>query len=118
MTYTVEAATLPVVDEGGWEILRRVLDTVPGTILVEDPQRPTLVFAVDESSPARAMAFVEGVSKLMGFSLTGGVVGPVPDDDYPADLFGADDGDVPEPSDEVVRAHRYAEAVPETVPAR
>jgi hypothetical protein len=53
-----------------------------------------------------------------GFIVTGGVVGPVPDDDYPADLFGTDEGDAPEPSDEVVRAHRYARAVPENVPAR
>jgi hypothetical protein len=54
MTFTGEAATLPAVDESGWEILRHVLDTVPGTILVENPERPTLLFAVDESSPARA----------------------------------------------------------------
>lgn len=120
MSFTVEATTLPVADESGWAPLRRVLDTVPGTILVEDPAGPTLVFAVDESSPARAVAFVEGLSKLMGFTLTGGVVGPAPDDDFPTDLFGDETttaDDLAAPSDEVRRAHRYAQNVPEAVPA-
>jgi hypothetical protein len=38
---TVEVTTDPVANRD-WSRLRRVLDTVPGTILLEDPAEPTL----------------------------------------------------------------------------
>lgn len=63
--YTVEVTTEPVVD-GRWESLRRAIDVVPGTVLLEDPDEPILMVPVAARTPVAAAQFVDGLAKLLG----------------------------------------------------
>lgn len=67
--YTVEVTTAPVTDDN-WTVLESALDTVPGTILLRDAEMPALLFPVEEENPMRAAMFVDGVSRLIGFTIT------------------------------------------------
>lgn len=89
--YRVEATLAAVADEAGWMKLRSVLDTVPGTILVEDPDQPVLIFPVEAESPFRAVTFVDGLSKVVGFTIVSGTVDPALELD--TDLFDDDEVD-------------------------
>jgi hypothetical protein len=51
--YNVEAITAPV-RNGDFDKLRDTIDVIPGTILVEDPDEPTLIFPVDADNPREA----------------------------------------------------------------
>lgn len=85
--FRVEATLKPVADEAGWAKLRSVLDTVPGTILIEDPEEPVLIFPVEAESAFRAGTFVDGLSKVVGFTIVSGTVGPALELDVDDDLF-------------------------------
>lgn len=88
--FRVEATLTPVADEAGWTTLRSVLDTVPGTLLVEDPDEPVLIFPVEAESAFRAVTFVDGLSKVVGFTIVSGTVGPALELDVDDDLFDDD----------------------------
>ena len=77
MLFTVEVVTAAVTD-GDWSCLRRLLDVVPGTLLLEDPDEPTLIFPVDAVSPSRAFLFVEGVTKLADVTVLSSRIYPTP----------------------------------------
>lgn len=38
--YNVEAYLSAIADEGDWDELRELIDVIPGTIFVEDPDAP------------------------------------------------------------------------------
>jgi hypothetical protein len=63
--YNVEAITAPVRD-GDFDKLRDAIDVIPGTILVEDPDEPTLILPVDADNPRSAHRLVDGLLKLAG----------------------------------------------------
>ena len=71
--FTVEATTQAVTD-GDWSRLRSIIDLVPGTLLIEDAEEPTLIFPVQADSQAKAFLFVDGILKLVGLQpLTGSI---------------------------------------------
>lgn len=119
--FRVEATLTPVPDEAGWVTLRSVLDTVPGTILVEDSDEPVLIFPVEAESAFRAVTFVDGLSKVVGFTIVSGTVGPALELDVEDDFFEDDDDE--STSDEtadtsVTRAlQRWVDEIP-AVPSR
>lgn len=81
--WTVEVTTPAVTsDDEGWAPLRRVLETVPGTILLEDPDEPTLIFPVTADSPMKAGMFVDGIARLMNLTLLNGKIYPAPVIDF------------------------------------
>lgn len=82
--YTVEVTTEPVVDHG-WAVLRRIVDLVPGTLLIEDAEAPVLVVPVDSESPMRAALFVDGITKLTQLVVVSGKVYPAPDANFDLD---------------------------------
>jgi hypothetical protein len=63
--YNVKAITAPVKD-GDFDKLRDAIDVIPGTILVEDPDEPMLIFPVDADNPRSAHKLVDGLLKLAG----------------------------------------------------
>lgn len=88
MNFTVEIVLPPVVD-GDWARLHALVDVAPGTILIEDPDEPVLIFPVDEDSPQQAASFIEGVSNAACFSFVRGTVYEAPAVDF--DLSEEDD---------------------------
>ena len=80
--WTVEVTTTAVTSDEGWLPLRRVLDTVPGTILLEDAEEPTLIFPVTADSPMKAGMFVDGVAKLLDLTLLNGKIYAAPVIDF------------------------------------
>jgi hypothetical protein len=106
--FTVEA-TVAAVTDGDWSELRRVIDLVPGTLLIEDAEEPVLIFPVQADSPTRALLFVDGVAKLVGLVICAGTVYPTPDVDYetPAEV---DDEETTTPAVEAV--NRWIDSVP------
>ncbi|CAN5171214.1 hypothetical protein BH11ACT4_BH11ACT4_09490 [soil metagenome] len=91
--FTVDVITAPVAD-GDWSLLRSVLDTVPGSILLEDPVEPRLLVAVDAETPLKAATFVDGVSQVIGFRIESGSIYETPEVDFELDT----DGPSSEPS--------------------
>ncbi len=71
MEHTVEIVLAPVVD-GHWRKLRDAVDTIPGTILLEDSEEPMLIIPVDASSPRTAAIFVQGVMTVLGLDIQWG----------------------------------------------
>lgn len=63
--YNVEAITAPVTD-GDFDKLRDAIDVIPGTILVEDPEKPLLIFPVDTENPGSAYRIVDRFLKIVG----------------------------------------------------
>lgn len=65
-SYNVEAIMAPVVNDE-WDQLRDLIDVIPGTILVEDPDAPLLVFPVDDVEDGdKAFDLVNGYLTLRG----------------------------------------------------
>ncbi|OBF79873.1 hypothetical protein A5791_10335 [Mycobacterium sp. 852002-51163_SCH5372311] len=64
--YNVEAILGPVADEGSWDEIRDLIDVIPGTILVEDPDAPLLIFPVDARDDYAAFSLVDGFLRLRG----------------------------------------------------
>jgi len=108
--FTVEVTTAPVLN-GDWELLRSVLDLVPGTLLIEDAEEPVLIFPVEAHDPMQAALFVDGVTKLTKITLISGRVAETPPADFAHDLF---EDEVHEEGSPVVFAVReWMEGVPE-----
>lgn len=78
-SYTVEVRTAPVAD---WALHYQAIDAVPGTILLEDPEDPTLMIPVDAESPLKAAQFVQGLATLIGLTIRGATIYPTPDEDF------------------------------------
>lgn len=113
MDFTVEVTTRPVIDSD-WSVQRNVLDAVPGTVLVEDPEAPVLFIPVEANEPMRAAKFVEGLAILTGLKIESGKIYPTENDPDLDDLFDCDDDDVEVERTEVVRAlDDYAAQTPQ-----
>ncbi|WP_182357815.1 hypothetical protein [Tomitella gaofuii] len=84
--YNVSVVTAPI-DDDDWSALRRLTDLVPGTILLEDPLEPLLIFPVSEENQGRAYLFVDGILKLVGVTPVKGEIeeGPVEAEDFQSD---------------------------------
>jgi hypothetical protein len=106
--FTVEA-TVAAVTDGDWARLRSVIDLVPGTLLIEDPEEPMLVFPVEADSPMKAVLFVDGIAKLVGLEVVSGSVGPTPDADFDMD---EDDEPREEGTPAVLAVRDWVESVP------
>ena len=66
--YTLEVVTSPVI-ENDFSVLARVLDDIPGSALLEDPDEPTLILDVDADSRNKAQMFVLGMAQVLGFEI-------------------------------------------------
>lgn len=66
--FTLEVTTPPVVNDD-WSALVRILDIVPGSALMEDPDRPTILLDVDADSHRKAFMFVLGLAELVGLEV-------------------------------------------------
>ncbi len=91
MYYTVEIVVAPVADDD-WPRLRDVLDVVPGTLLIEDPEAPMLISPVEADSPWQAASFIDGIRSVTKMKLVSGCVYPAPEPDF--DLDNADEAEV------------------------
>jgi hypothetical protein len=107
--FTVEA-TVTAVTDGDWSPLRRILDLVPGTLLIEDSAEPVLIFPVQAESATNAILFVDGIAKLVGLTIRSGTVQPTPEIDYEVDdeFISSDEPDTP--AERVV--NEWIESVP------
>lgn len=79
--FTVDIITAPVT-RNRWSSLRAVLDTVPGSALIEDAQRPRLMIPIETESPLKAATFVQGISTVIGFTIVEGSIYETPEVDY------------------------------------
>lgn len=100
MNFTVEATTDPV-ENNDWGRLYNVLDAVPGSLLLENPEAPVLIIPVEAEEPMKAALFVDGLSKLLEISVTSGKIYPTPTDEYE---FEEDEAEGSEVVTDVVRA--------------
>lgn len=107
--YAVQVTLAPVLD-GDWGLLRSVLDTVPGTVLIEDPETPWLSIPVEAKDPMRAAAFVDGLSKLKGLTIVSGSICPLADVDF--ELPEEDEAPV-EPDPVAERVHDWVDSLPD-----
>lgn len=108
--FTVEVTLTPVTVDEDWDRLRRVLDIVPGTILLEDADQPVLVFAVEAAEPLRALMFVDGLSKLVPFKVVSGTAYQTPEIDF---MVSESDSDAQETTTPVVqRMHDWVDSLP------
>lgn len=69
--FTVEVVTKPVVNDD-WSTLRSITDIIPGTLLIEDPQEPTLVIPVEAETLQSAAVFVQGVMTVVKLDIVWG----------------------------------------------
>lgn len=81
--YSVTATLAPTAD---FTRLRTYTDIVPGTVLLEDPQAPSLVFPVEASSVSEAVQFVHGVAVVGGLAVVSGEVSELDDGDLADDV--------------------------------
>lgn len=70
--WAVEATLSPVPCKD-WSVLRRMTDVVPGTLLIEDPAMPVLIFPVEAETSQSAAVFIEGVASIAGLTILSGV---------------------------------------------
>ena len=82
MTHFTVEITVEVPTDGGFPALRRILDIVPGSFMIEDPEEPTMFVPVEAAEPMRAVMFVDGLSKLTGIKINSGQVYATPDIDH------------------------------------
>lgn len=75
--FTVEAVLAPVGEEG-WSNLRSVLDIIPGALLLEYPDEPTLVLPVEAEDPMTAAKFLHGLAIVKGLKLRAQSISPAP----------------------------------------
>lgn len=71
MDFTVEVVAAPVT-QGDWSTLRGVTDIIPGTILLEDPAEPMLIFPIEAETLQTAAVFVQGVMSVVGLDIKWG----------------------------------------------
>lgn len=67
--YTVEMTTVPVLDDD-WSRFYELLDMFPGTILLEDPIEPSLIFSVRGDQDEHVYSFVRLVATIAGITYT------------------------------------------------
>jgi hypothetical protein len=109
MTLTVEATTIPV-SNGDWTMFYEVLSDIPGSMLIEDPEQPTLVIPTDCDAPDRAFAFVSGLATVTGLTLVEAKAYETPEDD--SDLPENDADAAPMP-DSVARVRDWVASIPQ-----
>lgn len=66
--YTTRITMQPVTDDN-WDGLYSFIDTIPGAILVENPQTPTIVCDVDGDSWNKAQMFILGLASHIGLGV-------------------------------------------------
>lgn len=91
MIFTAEITTSPA--DNGWAVHRRVLDNVPGSILLEDEQEPLLIIPVEAENPSDAAQFVSGLCLVMELTVVSGTVCLTPPVDDDIDIDFGDDAD-------------------------
>ncbi len=69
--FTVEVVLKPVVNDD-WSTLRSVTDVVPGTLLLEDAEQPTLILPVEAETLQTAAVFVQGIMTVIGLDIVWG----------------------------------------------
>ena len=79
--FNVEVTT-HAVKRDDWTRHLRAVDAVPGTMLLQDAEQPTLAFPVECDNPMRAARFVEGVLSITGLSAAAMSVGDLPEADF------------------------------------
>lgn len=67
--YTVEMVASPVLDDD-WDRYYDLLDLFPGTILIQDPVEPSLIFSLETEHDDTAYSFVRLIVSLMGIHHT------------------------------------------------
>lgn len=92
MNFTVELTTSPIRVSHDWDVLRNVIDVVPGTVLLEDADAPVLVIPVEAEDPMKAALFCDGLSKLVGFTILSGAIQPTLKIDFDVDQDDDTDG--------------------------
>lgn len=107
MHFTVEVVTTPVVDDD-WSVLWAAIDAVPGAVLLEYADAPTLVFPVEADSAMKAATFVEGLSQVVGFTVVGGTISNAPDDDFAE----PENGETVDPSTEAIAVQSWLDDIP------
>lgn len=108
--YTVEVITAPVRDDD-WTAIHSAMDDIPGTVLLADPEAPTLLFPVKAESPLKAVQLVDGLATLIGLKIESGKVYPTPEWDADLEI----DADVQEEQSEscvVSRLTGWVETTP------
>lgn len=69
--FTVETVMAPVVNDD-WDELRNMTDVMPGTLLLEDPEQPMLIFQVEADTLSKATALVQGVTSVAKLEIVWG----------------------------------------------
>lgn len=72
-------------DESDWDDLRDLIDIIPGTILIEDPDAPLLIFPVDAPDDYAAFSLIDGVLRLRGFQPERGRIYKIKSGDHSVD---------------------------------
>ena len=80
--FTVEVVTAAAPTETAMEQLRRFLDLVPGTVLIEDPVEPHLMFPIEAATPFEAVRFVDGLAKIADLTIGSGRVYETPYEEF------------------------------------
>lgn len=108
--FTVEIVAAPAADEAAMDQLRRYLDLVPGTVLIEDPEQPRIYFPVECEGPLAAARFVDGLAKITELTIESGNIYETPEADF--ESFD-DDGDEAEVTPVVEAVREWMAKVPE-----
>lgn len=82
--YTVEV-TLTSVSDDDWTRHLNVIDAVPGTILIQDHEAPTLTFPVESDEPFKAARFAEGILSFFELTALSGEISDMPEVDFERD---------------------------------
>ena len=80
--FTVEVVTAAAPTETAMEQLRRFLDLVPGTVLIEDPVEPHLMFPIEAATSFEAVRFVDGLAKIADLTIASGRVYETPYEEF------------------------------------
>lgn len=83
--YNVEALLPPIASDNDWDEIRDLIDVIPGTLLVEDPEAPMFIFPVDARDDYAAFSLVDGFLRLRGVEPVRGRICLVEDDEVNED---------------------------------
>ena len=86
--FSVEVTLERAETEKDWAALRRMTDAVPGTLLLEDPDEPVLIFPVECNYPQDAAVFVQGVASIAGLNILSGILSELEDHESNAQRMG------------------------------
>lgn len=79
--FTVEVTLEPVVNDD-WDKHMRAIDAVPGALLLQDAEQPSIAFPVEASDPLKAARFVEGVLSIVELAAVSGEISDLPECDF------------------------------------